>query len=160
MLPLVAIGMGRSWSEMTAFLMLDVFKKKTFWGGFLLLLLPWESFIGERDILKSYFSKKHNEAMLTDKASPSPLCRGNDLYKTCIFVASGLQFHSCSELHISSCCAVQELGGNHSSWALPVNLCSTNPRKSVSCRCYCARSNCNRTSKTWFSDQASVHLVW
>lgn len=34
MLPLVAIGMGRSWSEMTAFLMLDVFKKKTLrWGG-------------------------------------------------------------------------------------------------------------------------------
>lgn len=74
MLPLVAIGMGRSWSEMTAFLMFDVFEKKTFGGraGVLLLLLPWDSFIGEGEILKPYFTKHCSGATLADQASPSP----------------------------------------------------------------------------------------
>lgn len=123
-----------------------------------MLLLPWESFIQEGNVLKSYFSKKHSGAMLTDQASPSLLCGGTDLYKTCIFVASGLNFHSCSKLHISSCCAMWELSGNPSSCALSVNLCSSNPRKTLSCNCCCAHPDCNRTDKTWFSDQAFLFV--
>lgn len=96
--------------------------------------------------------------MLTDQASPSLLCGGTDLYKTCIFVASGLNFHSCSKLHISSCCAMWELSGNPSSCALSINLCSSNPRKTLSCNCCCAHPDCNRTDKTWFSDQAFLFV--
>lgn len=90
MLPLVAIGMGRSWSEMTAFLMLDVFKRKTLWGeGVLLLLLPWDTFIGEGEILKSYFSKKML-GVYVNRPGITFASADTDLYKTGIFVASGL----------------------------------------------------------------------
>lgn len=50
MLPLVAIGMGRSWSKMTAFLMLDVFKKKTLGRGLFIVIITLGVFYtgGER----------------------------------------------------------------------------------------------------------------
>lgn len=57
MLPLVAIGMGRSWSEMTAFLMLDVFKKKTLRGGFFIVITLGVFYRGGGNI-KVVFLKK------------------------------------------------------------------------------------------------------
>lgn len=58
MLPLVAIGMGRSWSEMTAFLMLDVFKKKTLrGGGFIVIITLGYFYRGEGNIKIIFLTK-------------------------------------------------------------------------------------------------------
>lgn len=57
MLPLVAIGMGRSWSEMTAFLMLDVFKKKTLGGGFFIVIITLGVFYRGGGNIKVVFLK-------------------------------------------------------------------------------------------------------
>lgn len=57
MLPLVAIGMGRSWSEMTAFLMLDVFKKKTLGGGVFIVIITLGVFYRGGGNIKVIFLK-------------------------------------------------------------------------------------------------------
>lgn len=93
MLPLVAIGMGRSWSGMTAFLMLDVFKKKTLGrGGFIVVITLGVFHRGGSNIKVVFLKKKKKSsgATLTDQALPSPFCRDIDLYKTPICIASGL----------------------------------------------------------------------
>lgn len=58
MLPLVAIGMGRSWSEMTAFLMLDVFKRKTLGGGGFIVIITLGYFYRGGGNIKVIFLKK------------------------------------------------------------------------------------------------------
>jgi len=85
MLPLVAIGMGRSWSEMTAFLMLDVFKKKTLRGGAFIVIITLGVFYRRGGYIKVIFLKKMQRVYVNRQASPSPLCGDTDLYKTHIF---------------------------------------------------------------------------
>lgn len=90
MLPLVAIGMGRSWSEMTAFLMLDVFKRKTLGGGGFIVIITLGYLYRGGGNIKVIFLKKDVWCLHQQTSHHLHLCRDTDLHKTCILVAAGL----------------------------------------------------------------------